>query len=99
MPGLRWSERGATLPGVQKIFARPRRQNGRKTALDEACEAARQAQLKLEAELEAFFKEKGLKVYAPDIDAFRKKVQAEYLNSKFAKDWPPGLVEKINAIK
>ena len=68
-------------------------------AADEACEAARRAQLALEAELEAFFKEKGLKVYAPDIDAFRKKVQAEYLASKFAKDWPAGLVDKINAIK
>jgi TRAP-type C4-dicarboxylate transport system substrate-binding protein len=68
-------------------------------AADDACDQARQAQLKLETELEGFFKEKGLKVYAPDVEAFRKKVQAEYLGSKFAKDWPPGLVEKINAIK
>lgn len=68
-------------------------------AADEACEAARQAQLKLEAELEAFFKEKGLKVYEPNLDAFRKKVQADYLASKFAKDWPAGMIDKINAIK
>jgi TRAP-type transport system periplasmic protein len=68
-------------------------------AADAASEQARQRQLKLESELEAFFKEKGLKVYAPDVDAFRKKVQADYLASKFAKDWPAGLVEKINAIK
>ncbi|WP_333821944.1 sialic acid TRAP transporter substrate-binding protein SiaP [Pinisolibacter sp.] len=68
-------------------------------AADEACEAARQAQLKLEDELVAFFKEKGLKVYAPDVEAFRKKVQADYLASKFAKDWPAGMVDKINAVK
>ena len=67
-------------------------------AADAACEAARQAQLKLEAELESFMKEKGLKVYAPDLNAFRTTVQKEYLASKFAKDWPAGLVEKVNAI-
>jgi tripartite ATP-independent transporter DctP family solute receptor len=67
-------------------------------AADAACEAARQAQLKLEADLEAFMKEKGLKVYAPDLAAFRNAVQKEYLASKFAKDWPAGMVEKVNAI-
>jgi TRAP-type C4-dicarboxylate transport system substrate-binding protein len=65
---------------------------------DDGCEAARQAQLKLEDDLVAFFKEKGLKVYAPDVDAFRKHVQQEYLASKFAKDWPKGMVDQINAI-
>lgn len=68
-------------------------------AADEAAEIARQRQLKLEDELVAFFKEKGLKVYTPDVESFRKKVQADYLASKFAKDWPPGMVEKINAIR
>lgn len=69
------------------------------TAADEACEFGRQNQLKLEAELETFMKEKGLKVYAPDLEAFRTHVQKEYLASKFAKDWPPGMVDKINAVK
>ncbi|MGL4294332.1 MAG: TRAP transporter substrate-binding protein DctP [Aestuariivirga sp.] len=68
-------------------------------AADDACEFGRQNQLKLESDLEAFFKEKGLKVYAPDLDAFRTHVQKEYLASKFSKDWPAGMVEKINAIK
>jgi len=68
-------------------------------AADDASERARQAQLKLEAELEGFFKEKGLKVYTPDVEAFRKKVQADYLASKFAKDWPAGMIDKINAVK
>ena len=68
-------------------------------AADEACEQARQRQLKLETDLESFMKEKGLKVYEPDLNAFRTHVQKEYLASKFAKDWPAGMVEKINAIK
>jgi TRAP-type transport system periplasmic protein len=68
-------------------------------AADDAAEVARQRQLKLEDELVAFFKEKGLKVYTPDVEAFRKKVQADYLASKFAKDWPAGMIEKINAVR
>jgi TRAP-type transport system periplasmic protein len=68
-------------------------------AADDAAESGRKKQLALEAELEGFFKEKGLKVYTPDIEAFRKKVQADYLASKFAKDWPPGMIDKINAVK
>ena len=68
-------------------------------ASDQASELGRQRQLKLEEELEAFFKERGLKVYAPDVDAFRAHVQKAYLESKFAKDWPAGMVEKINAIR
>lgn len=68
-------------------------------AADDAAESARKKQLALEAELEGFFKEKGLKVYTPDVDSFRKKVQADYLASKFAKDWPAGMIEKINAVK
>ncbi|OYU49368.1 MAG: C4-dicarboxylate ABC transporter [Rhizobiales bacterium PAR1] len=77
----------------------PEQQKIVQKAADDACEQARKAQLKLEADLEAFFKEKGLKVYTPDVDAFRKQVQTEYLASKFAKDWPAGFVDKINAIK
>ncbi|MCA0425301.1 MAG: TRAP transporter substrate-binding protein DctP [Proteobacteria bacterium] len=67
-------------------------------AADAACKQARDAQLKLEDELVAFMKEKGLKVYEPDVNAFRTHVQKEYLASKFAKDWPAGMVDKINAI-
>lgn len=55
--------------------------------------------IKDEEELVAFFKEKGLKVYAPDVDAFRATVQNAYLASDFAKDWPAGIVERVNAVK
>jgi len=38
-----------------------------------------------------------LTVSTPDVDAFRKSVQATYQNSEYAKVWPKGLLERINA--
>jgi tripartite ATP-independent transporter DctP family solute receptor len=67
-------------------------------AADAAAEQGRQAQLKLEDDLAKFFKDQGLDVYTPDLDAFREHVQQAYLSSDFAKDWPKGMVDKINAI-
>jgi TRAP-type C4-dicarboxylate transport system substrate-binding protein len=55
--------------------------------------------IKDEKELAEFFKKQGLEVYAPDVAAFRKHVQEAYLKSPFAKDWAPGIVEKVNAVK
>ena len=78
---------------------KPDQQAALQKASDDAAEFGRINQLKLEGELEAFFKEKGLKVYTPDQAAFRAAVQKAYLTSKFAKDWPAGMVDKINAIK
>ncbi len=52
-----------------------------------------------EAQLVDFFKEKGLQVYTPDVDAFRNRAQKMYLESDFSKDWPKGLLERINAVK
>ncbi|MCZ8377165.1 MAG: sialic acid TRAP transporter substrate-binding protein SiaP [Beijerinckiaceae bacterium] len=85
----------------KKVWDRltPQQQAVMQKAADDAAESGRKKQLALEAELEGFFKEKGLKVYTPDVEAFRKKVQADYLASKFAKDWPAGMVDKINAVK
>ena len=67
-------------------------------AADEAAESGRKKQLELEAELEQFFKDKGLKVYTPNVDAFRKRVQKAYLESDISKSWPKGLIDKINAL-
>ncbi len=67
-------------------------------AANDAAESARQKQLALEGELEAFFKEKGLKVYTPNLNAFRKQVQEAYLKSDLAKNWEKGVLEKINAL-
>lgn len=76
----------------------PEQQATVQKAADDAAESGRQKQLALEAELEQFFKDKGLKVYTPDIDAFRTQVQKAYLESDFAKTWPEGMVDKINAL-
>ena len=44
----------------------------------------------------AFFEGKGVKVTTPDVGAFRTQVQKRFLESKFAKTWPPGLLDRIN---
>ena len=55
--------------------------------------------IKEEAQIVDFFKQQGLQVTTPDVDAFRKAVQAAYQNSEYAKVWPKGLVERINNTK
>lgn len=55
--------------------------------------------IKEESQLVEFFKKEGLQVTTPDVEAFRKTVQAAYQNSDYAKIWPTGLVERINAVK
>jgi tripartite ATP-independent transporter DctP family solute receptor len=55
--------------------------------------------IKEEAQLVDFFKKEGLQVTTPDVEAFRKTVQAAYQNSDYAKVWPKGLVDRINAVK
>lgn len=57
-----------------------------------------QQHLSREAELVQFFKDQGLKVYKPNLDAFREYAQKKYLESDFSKDWPAGLLDKINAL-
>ncbi|HTQ76240.1 MAG TPA: TRAP transporter substrate-binding protein DctP [Burkholderiales bacterium] len=52
-----------------------------------------------ERELIEFFRAQGIAVTAPDVGAFRKTVQSAYLNSEFAKQWPRGLLERINAVR
>ena len=54
---------------------------------------------KREAELADGFRKQGLQVYAPDQNAFRAHAQKVYLASDEAKDWPKGMLEKINALK
>ncbi len=77
----------------------PQQQAAVQKGADDAAERGRQAQLKLEEELETFLKAQGLKVYTPDIEAFRRTVQQAYLSSRFARDWPAGMVDRINAIR
>jgi tripartite ATP-independent transporter DctP family solute receptor len=55
--------------------------------------------LREEAQLVDFFRKEGLQVSTPDVEAFRKAVQAAYQNSDYAKVWPKGLLERINATR
>ena len=81
--------------------------NAMSTAQKQRVSAAAQAavaynnenRIKEEAQLVDFFKKEGLQVSTPDVEAFRKTVQAAYQNSEYAKVWPKGLVDRINAVK
>jgi tripartite ATP-independent transporter DctP family solute receptor len=55
--------------------------------------------VKEESQLVEFFKKEGLQVTTPDVEAFRKSVQTTYQNSDYAKVWPKGLLDRINATK
>ncbi len=76
----------------------PEQQATVQAAADDAAKHCRENQVKKEEELVTFFKEQGLKVYKPDVDAFRKHAQEMYLKSDIAKSWPEGLLEKINSL-
>jgi len=76
----------------------PAQQAKVQAAADKAIAWSTEQHLKQEAELAASFKEKGLKIYAPDQDAFRAHAQKMYLESDLAKSWPAGLIDKINAL-
>jgi TRAP-type C4-dicarboxylate transport system substrate-binding protein len=54
--------------------------------------------LKQEQELVGFFKSAGLDIYTPDVQAFRSYAQRQYLQSPLSKSWPPGMLDRINAL-
>lgn len=74
-----------------------------KTKVKAAAQAAaaynNENRLKEEAQIVDFFKQQGLQVTTPDVDAFRKSVQAAYGASDMAKTWPKGLLDRINSTK
>lgn len=77
----------------------PEKQKAFQAAVDKAIAWSAEKHLQRESELADTFKKGGLKVYTPDVDAFRKYAQKVYLESDQAKDWPKGLLDKINALK
>jgi TRAP-type C4-dicarboxylate transport system substrate-binding protein len=77
----------------------PARQKSFQAAADKAINWSAAEHLKREAELAAEFRKQGLEVYAPDVSAFRAHAQKIYLASDEAKDWPKGMLDKINAMK
>ena len=74
-----------------------------KTKVKAAAQAAtaynNQNRIQEEGQIVDFFKQQGLQVTTPDVDAFRKSVQQAYSTSDMAKTWPAGLLDRINATR
>jgi len=68
-------------------------------AADKAIAWSAAEHTKREADLAAGFRAGGLDVYVPDVNAFRAHAQKIYLASDEAKNWPAGMLDKINALK
>src|SRR5436190_8070154 len=75
------------------------KQKSFQAAADKAIAWSAAEHAKRETELADGFRKQGLQVYAPDQNAFRAHAQKVYLASDEAKDWPKGMLEKINALK
>ena len=75
------------------------KQKSFQAAVDKAIAWSAAEHLKREAELADGFRKAGLEVYTPDVNAFRAHAQKVYLASDEAKEWPKGMLEKINALK
>ncbi len=67
-------------------------------AADVAIDFSQEQHLAREQELAERFEAAGLDVYEPDLAAFRAFAQQKYLESELAKDWPEGVVDRINAL-
>jgi tripartite ATP-independent transporter DctP family solute receptor len=76
----------------------PEQQAAVQQAADAASASGREKQLAKEEELVSFLQGQGMEIYEPDLAAFRTHVQAQYVGSEFAKAWPEGVLEKINAL-
>lgn len=77
----------------------PAKQQAFQAAADKAIAWSAAEHVKREAALAENFRRQGLEVYAPNIDAFRTHAQKIYLASDDAKNWPAGMLDKINALK
>ena len=76
----------------------PEQQTEVQAAATAAIDFSQQKHLARETELLEKFKGAGLNIYEPDVDAFRANAQQMYLDSDLAKDWPEGVVDRINAL-
>lgn len=81
----------ATLTAEQK--------SALQTAAQTAAKYNNENRIADELQLLDFFKSQSLSVTTPDVAAFRKAVQTTYLQSDYAKVWPAGLLERINATR
>jgi TRAP-type C4-dicarboxylate transport system substrate-binding protein len=70
-----------------------------KKAAARAAEFNDENRVREERELIEFFRSQGIEITTPDVETFRKTVQAAYLKSEYAEKWPRGLLERINGVK
>ncbi|KAA2316036.1 C4-dicarboxylate ABC transporter [Pseudooceanicola sediminis] len=76
----------------------PEQQARMRSVASKAFDWSTEQYLQQEEELVSFFEGEGLKVYTPDVDAFRAYAQEQYLNSDMSEAWPEGMLEQINAL-
>ena len=76
----------------------PEQQAAFEAAATAAIDFSQAKHVSREAELLKKFTDGGLKIYEPDVAAFRAHVQEQYLASDLAKSWEAGIVDKINAL-
>ncbi len=76
----------------------PEQQKTMQEAANAAFASSDAEYVKQESELVEFFKTAGLDVYTPDVEAFRAYSNKKYLESPLSKDWPEGMLERINKL-
>ena len=76
----------------------PEQQERMRTAAEEAFAWSDEEYLREEEELVEFFRDEGLDVYTPDVEAFQSHAQQKYLQSPLSDSWPEGMLDQINAL-
>ena len=77
----------------------PAQQQRMRQAAQAAARYNNENRLKEESQLVDYFRQQGLQIQTPDVGAFRAAVQQAYLQSEYARVWPSGLLERINALR
>jgi tripartite ATP-independent transporter DctP family solute receptor len=77
----------------------PAQQQRMRQAAQAAARYNNDHRLKEEAQLVDYFRQQGLQILTPDVAAFRTSVQQTYLQSEYAKVWPAGMLDRINAVR
>ena len=67
-------------------------------AADKAMNWSQGEHIKQEGTLIEEFKKAGLSIYEPDVAAFRSFAREKYAGSELSKSWPPGIIEKVEAL-
>jgi TRAP-type C4-dicarboxylate transport system substrate-binding protein len=76
----------------------PAQQATLQTAANRTASAITAMAQKDDVEMLDFLKKNGQEVYTPNVKAFRDHVLGVYAKSKFAADWTPGMLDRINKI-